>query len=317
VDTLEGMRTFIAVVSQGSFTAAADKLGISKALASKYLAQLEARLGVRLLNRSTRTLHTTEAGRAYYERCVRILEEVDALEGALREGRDEPRGTLTIAAPQTFGERFVSDAAAAFIGEYPQVEVELYFSDRYVNIVEEGIDLAIRIGELDDSRLVSRRLGEVHLIACASPGYLAARGTPRHPSDLVDHDCVRDRNFRRGTKWPFAKGEQRQDIDIRGRLIVNGIMACHRATLAGAGIGLLAAYMVEDELSRGTLVRVLDDYQSSALPISAVYPHRQYLAAKVKTFVDFIAGRIGAHGLDGCGPRVKQPRGAPGTRKPR
>jgi len=148
MDTLSGMRTFVTVVSLGSFTAAAERLEISKALASKYLAQLEARLGVRLLNRSTRTLHTTEAGRAYYERCRAILDEIDELEAALRDQRDEPRGTLSIAAPQTFGERFVSDAAAVFVQAWPEVDIELHFSDRYVNIVDEGIDLAVRIGEL-------------------------------------------------------------------------------------------------------------------------------------------------------------------------
>lgn len=297
MDTLEGMRTFVTVVSLGSFTAAAERLQISKALASKYLAQLEARLGVRLLNRSTRTLHTTEAGRAYYERCLKILDEVDELEGLLREGRDEPRGTLTIAAPQTFGERFVSDAAAVFVQAWPQVSIELYFSDRYVNLVEEGIDLGIRIGELADSSLVSRRMGAVQLVTCASPDYVAARGMPRSPDDLHRHDCVRDRNFRRGTRWPLTKQGRTVEVEIRGRLVVNGIMATHRATLAGAGIGLLATYMIEEDLASGRLVRVLADYRSAELPVSAVYPHRMYLAAKVKTFVDFLADRVARHGL--------------------
>ena len=313
MDTLDGMRTFVGVVAQGSFTAAADRLGISKALVSKYVAQLEARLGVRLLNRSTRTLHTTEAGRAYYERCLKILDEIDELESALREGRDEPRGTLSIAAPQTFGERFVSDAAAVFIQAYPQVTVELHFSDRYVNIVDEGIDLAIRIGELADSSLVSRRLSEICLIACASPAYLAAHGTPRRPADLARHACVRDRNFRRGTRWPFSRGADSVEVEVDGRLIVNGIMATHRATLAGAGIGLLAAYMIEDDLESGRLVRVLDQYHAAELPISAVYPHRQYLAAKVKTFVEFLTDRIASYGLLGAPvrPRVSARRRRP------
>jgi len=308
MDTLEGMRTFVTVVSLGSFTAAAERLQISKALASKYLGQLEARLGVRLLNRSTRTLHTTEAGRAYYERCLKILDEVDELEGLLREGRDEPRGTLTIAAPQTFGERFVSDAAAVFVQAWPQVSIELYFSDRYVNIVEEGIDLAIRIGELEDSSLVSRRLGSVQLVTCASPAYVAARGTPRTPEDLHGHDCVRDRNFRRGARWPLTKKSRTVDVQVGGRLVVNGIMATHRATLAGAGIGLLATYMIEDDLARGRLVRVLEDYRSAELPVSAVYPHRMYLAAKVKTFVDFLADRVARYGLGDEAPAAA-PRG--------
>ncbi len=306
MDTLAGMRTFVTVVSLGSFTAAAERLEISKALASKYLAQLEARLGVRLLNRSTRTLHTTEAGRAYYERCLRILDEIDELEAALRDGRDEPRGTLSIAAPQTFGEHFVSDAAAAFVLAWPAVDIELHFSDRYVNIVEEGIDLAIRIGELEDSSLVSRRLSAVHLVTCASPDYVARRGRPLVPDDLHHHDCVRDRNYRRGARWPLMKDDQTVDVPIRGRLTVNGITATHRATLAGAGIGLLASYMVEDDLAQGRLVRVLADYRSAELPVSAVYPHRLYLAAKVQRFVDFLAARVARYGL-GDGPPAPAP----------
>ena len=310
MDTLSGMRTFVTVVSLGSFTAAAERLEISKALASKYLAQLEARLGVRLLNRSTRTLHTTEAGRAYYERCRAILDEIDELEAALRDQRDEPRGTLSIAAPQTFGERFVSDAAAVFVQAWPEVDIELHFSDRYVNIVDEGIDLAIRIGELEDSSLVSRRLGAVHLVTCAAPAYLARRGTPAVPEDLAQHDCVRDRNFRRGARWPLTREGRTVDVAVKGRLTVNGITATHRATLAGAGIGLLASYIVEDDLAQGRLVRVLEDYRSAELPVSAVYPHRLYLTAKVQRFVDFLAERVGRYGL-GDGPPA--PGSTPGS----
>lgn len=297
MDTLEGMRTFVAVVSLGSFTEAAERLGISKALASKYLARLEARLGVRLLNRSTRTLHVTEAGRAYHERCRKILDDIDELEGLLREGRDEPRGTLTIAAPQTFGERFVTDAAAAFLEAFPRVDIELHFSDRYVNLVEEGVDLAIRIGELADSNLVSRRLSAIRLVTCASPAYVAARDAPRRPEDLRGHDCVRDRNFRRGARWPLTSGGRTVEVEVGGRLVVNGIVAAHRATLAGAGIGLMASYMVEDDLANGRLVRVLGEHCSAELPVSAVYPHRTYLAAKVKAFVDFLAARVARFGL--------------------
>lgn len=298
MDTLEGMRTFVAIVAQGSFTAGAERLGITKGLASKYLGQLEARLGVRLLHRSTRRLHPTDAGMAYYERCRQILDDIDELEAAIGEGRDLPRGRLTIAAPQTFGERFVSDAAADFLARHPEVDIDLYFSDRYINLVEEGIDVAVRIGQLEDSSLVSRRLGEVQLIACAAPAYLARHGTPRTPADLAAHQCVRDRNFRRGARWPFATDDGFEDVEIGGRLILNGIMASHRATLAGAGIGLLASYMVADDLAAGRLVRVLASHPSVALPISAVYPHRRHLAAKVKAFVDFLAARTAESGFD-------------------
>ena len=297
MDTLDGMRTFVAVVSHGSFTAAAEQLNVSKALASKYVATLEARLGTRLLNRSTRTLHTTEAGRAYYERCRKILEEVDELESALLAGRNDPRGHLAIAAPQSFGDSFVADAAARFMREYPQVTIDVHFADRYVNVVEEGFDLAIRVGALEDSSLVSQRLGAVRLIACAAPAYLASRGTPRRPEDLAAHDCVRDRNFRLGAKWPFARKGRELEIAIAGPLVVNGIMATHQATLAGAGIGLLAAHLVAADVDNGRLVRVLEAYEAPELPINAVYPHRQYLAAKVQKFVEFLRARLAEYGL--------------------
>jgi DNA-binding transcriptional LysR family regulator len=253
--TLEDMRSFVTVVALGSFTAAAERLQNSKALASKYLAQLEARFGVRLLNSSTRRLHTTEAGRACHERCLRTLEALDELEAALREGRDEPLGTLSLAAPQTFGERFVSDAAAAFLQAWPKVEIALYCPDRYVNIVEEEIDLAVRIGDLEDSSLVARRLGAVHLVTCAAPAHVARRGKPAVPAELSHHDCVRDRNFRRGARWPLTKDGRTVDVAIKGRLTVNGITAAHRATLAGAGIGLLASYIVEEDIAQGRLAR--------------------------------------------------------------
>jgi DNA-binding transcriptional LysR family regulator len=320
MDTLAGMRTFVAVVTHGSFTAAADQLGVSKALASKYVATLEARLGTRLLNRSTRTLHTTEAGRAYYDRCRKILEEVDELEGALLAGRKEPRGHLAIAAPQSFGDSFVADAAARFMRDYPQVTIDVHFADRYVNVVEEGFDLAIRVGALEDSSLVSQRLGAVRLIACAAPGYLAAHGTPRRPEDLGDHECVRDRNFRLGAKWPFARKGRELEIAITGPLVVNGIMATHQATLAGAGIGLLAAHLVAADLESDRLVRVLEAYEAPELPINAVYPHRQYLAAKVQKFVEFLRARLADYGLGPAAastpPKKRATSGAGSRRRP-
>lgn len=297
MDTLEGMRVFLAVASEHSFTAAGERLGLSKALVSKYVSQLESRLGTRLLNRSTRNLHLTEAGRAYLERSRRILEEVDELEASLQQGSEQPLGRLLVAAPQTFGERFVAAAAAGFLAQWPGVSVELSFSDRYVNVVEEGFDLAIRIGTLEDSSLVSRSLGFIQLVACAAPAYLAEHGEPGTPSDLAGHACVRDRNLRRGGRWPFTRDGQLEEVDVGGRLLVNGIVASHEATLAGAGIGLLACHLIEADLAAGRLQQVLQAYQSARLPISAVYPHRRYLTAKVQRFVDYLASRMADYGL--------------------
>jgi DNA-binding transcriptional LysR family regulator len=297
MDTLEGMRVFVAVVADRSFTAAAERLGLSKALVSKYISQLESRLGTRLLNRSTRTLHLTEAGSAYLERCRRILDEVDELEASLQQGAEQPVGRLLVTAPQTFGERFVTDAATGFLARWPGVSVDLHFSDRYVNVVEEGFDLAIRIGALEDSTLISRRLGVIQLVACASPDYLRIHGTPSSPAELALHECVRDRNLRRGGRWPFDSAGMTEEVDVGGRLVVNGIVASHEATLAGAGIGLLACHLIEADLAAGRLQRVLQPYQSARVPISAVYPHRRYLTPKVQLFVEYLAGRMGDYGL--------------------
>lgn len=297
MDTLEGMRIFLAVVAENSFTAAGERLGLSKALVSKYVGQLESRLGTRLINRSTRTLHLTEAGLAYAERSRRILDEVDELEASLQTGAEEPRGRLLVTAPQTFGERFVTDAAAGFLARWPRVSIDLQFADRYVNVVEEGFDLAIRIGALEDSSLISRQLGAIQLVACASPSYLAHRGWPDSPGDLSRHECVLDRNFRRGGRWPFSRNGVLEEVNVAGRLVVTGIAASHQATLAGAGIGLLASHVIETDLAEGRLQRVLVDYQSARLPISAVYPHRRYLTAKVQRFVEFLAERMGEYGL--------------------
>ena len=297
MDTLEGMRVFLTVVAEHSFTAAGERLGLSKALVSRYVSQLESRLGTRLLNRTTRTLHLTEAGSAYLERCRQILDEVDELEASLQQGTEQPTGRLLVAAPQTFGEQFVADAAAGFLARWPALSLELHFSDRYVNVVDEGFDLAIRIGALEDSSLVSRPLGQIELAACAAPSYLAARGVPAEPADLAHHECVRDRNFRRGGRWPFTRNGELQEVDVGGRLVVNGIVASHRATLAGAGIGLLACHVIEADVAAGRLQRVLQDYRSARLPISAVYPHRRYLTAKVQRFVEFLASRMAGHGL--------------------
>lgn len=222
---------------------------------------------------------------------------MDELEASLQQGSEQPLGRLLVAAPQTFGERFVAAAAAGFIAQWPGVTVEISFSDRYVNVVEEGFDLAIRIGTLEDSSLVSRPLGFIQLVACAAPGYLARRGEPATPSELASHTCVLDRNLRRGARWPFTRDGQLEEVEVEGRLLVNRIVASHEATLAGAGIGLLACHLIDTDLAAGRLRPVLQAYQSARLPISAVYPHRRYLTAKVQRFVDWLAARMADYGL--------------------
>jgi DNA-binding transcriptional LysR family regulator len=293
MDVLTGMRTYAAVVAAGSFTAAADRLGISRALASKYVAQLEEHLGVRLLNRTTRTLSVTEAGRAYYQRCRQVLDDIDELEAAVGDQQAVPRGRLRVAAPITFGERYLARAVADFLAEQPDVSVELVLADRFVNIVDEGFDLAVRIGDLADSGLVARRVAPVRIVACASPDYLARAGTPAHPDELVSHDCIVDSNFRAGDNWSFQDRGRRFSVRVKGRFLVNSALAVREMLLAGQGIGLCPTYAVGDDIADGKLKIILADHEAHDYGIYAVYPHNRHLASKVRVFVEFLVRRFG------------------------
>lgn len=291
---MEGIRIFNAVVACGSFTRAAERLGISKALVSKYVQALEDRLGVRLLQRSTRRLSPTEAGSAYFERSRKLLEELDELESGLAEHIKTPQGRLVVSAPAAFGNMYITGLAAEFISRYPSVSVDLRLVDRYVNLIEEGFDVAVRIGELKDSALVSRRLATFPFITCAAPEYLARHPAPRVPQDLQDHDCIIDTNYSFGARWPFRADGKSVEVTVDGRLIVNGVSAVREAMLAGCGIGRCPDFLVGADLKAGRLVQVLAGCEPPSSSVFALYPNRQHLPAKVRTFVDFIAARFAA-----------------------
>lgn len=293
MDILTGMRTYAAVVSTGSFTAAADRLGISKALTSKYVGQLEEHLGVRLLNRTTRQLNMTEAGQAYYQRCRQLLDDIAELEAAVRDQQEAPQGRLVVAAPTTFGEIYLTRAVADYLDEQPGVSVDLVLADRYVNIVDEGFDLAVRIGELADSSLVARRLAPARIVACAAPEYLARMGVPRHPDELQSHSCIIDTNFRTAENWPFQEEGRRFTIKVNGRFQVNNAVAVREMVVAGQGIALCPMYIIEEDLRDGRLQVLLQNHEVLDYGIYAVYPHNRHLAAKVRTFVDFLVRRFG------------------------
>ena len=288
MDVLTGMRTYAAIVTTGSFTAAAERLGISKALTSKYLGQLEEHLGVRLLNRTTRKLNMTEAGQAYYSRCRQLLDELDELEAAIRDQQEAPQGKLVISAPTTFGEARLTRAIAEYLDQHPRVVIELLLADRYVSLVDEGFDLAIRIGNLADSSLIARRLTSTPIILCAAPGYLAQAGTPQHPAELQSHHCIIDTNFDSPENWPFHVDGKRVSIKINGQFRVNNALAAREMALAGQGIALCPGYVLEKDLKAGRLTALLDHYNPLDYGIYAVYPHNRHLAAKVRSFVDFL-----------------------------
>jgi DNA-binding transcriptional LysR family regulator len=293
MDTIDGMRTFIAVVSAGSFTAAAEHLNMSTALVSKYVGQLEERLGVRLLNRTTRSLVLTEIGQAYLERCAQVIDDFDELEAAIHNKRSNPSGNLIISAPVTFGERHMTVALARFLEQYPDIVVDLRLTDRFVGLVDEAVDLAIRIAELPDSSLIARRLAPARVVACAAPSYLEKHGLPCQPEELVDHVCIIDNNFRSAHEWPFMVGGERMTVKVSGRFSVNSAQSSRAMVLAGAGIGLVPTYAIGEDIKQGQAVVLLEPFEALNLGIYAVYLHNRHLAAKVRAFIDFMAEEFG------------------------
>jgi len=294
MDIIDGMRTFVAVVNTGSFTAAAERLGLSQALVSKYVGQLEARLGVRLLNRTTRRLSLTEVGRSYHQRCTELLESFDELEAAVKARQSAPQGQLRISAPVALGELHITPMIIEFLQREPGISVDLRLSDRFVDLLEEGVDLAIRMGELEDSRLVARRLGSSRLVACAAPAYLQRAATPDHPRALADHVCILDSNLRSSPNWFFQENGERLGVRVAGRMVANSARAAREVALGGMGIALCPDYVVAADLREGRLVPVLEAFTPPALGIYALYPQGRYLAAKVRAFVDFLRERFAA-----------------------
>ena len=294
MDTIDGMRTFVTVVAEGSFARAAERLDLSPQLVSKYVAQLEERLGARLLNRSTRRISITEGGQAYYDRCQQVLADIDEMEAAVGAISLAPRGTLRVNAPMSFGELHLGEAVAAYRRRFPEVNVDLTLDDRLVDVVSEGFDLAIRICKLTDSALVARTLAPVRLKVCASPAYLAEHGTPMTPEDLAGHDCLRYTYFRNQGKWRFTANGESREVEVSGSLRANNGSALRAAAVAGAGVVMEPTFIVGDDIRAGRLVVILQDFEIETLNAYALYAHRQYLSAKVRTFVDFLPEHFGS-----------------------
>jgi DNA-binding transcriptional LysR family regulator len=294
MDTIDGMRTFVAVVTEGSFSRAADRLGRSPQLVSKYVGQLEARLGARLINRSTRRLSITEVGQAYFERCHDVLAEIDEMESAVGDAATAARGTLRINAPMTFGTMHLSTAIAEYQCGQPEVSVELTLDDRVVDIVSEGYDMAIRIGRLQESSLVAQKLAPIRLVICAASDYLAQHGTPATPQDLQDHECLRYTLSSYSDRWRFRQGDKLHDVQVSGRFSASNGDAIRLAAMAGRGIALQPTFIVGDDIREGRLQRILEDYEVEPMGLYAVYAHRKYLSGKVRTLVDFLSGYFGS-----------------------
>ncbi|MGE4534483.1 LysR substrate-binding domain-containing protein [Halomonas sp.] len=294
MDRLDAMRAFVTVVAEGSFTRAAERLALSPQLVSKHVSQLEQHLGVRLLNRTTRRLHLTEAGAAYRQRAEQVLAEIDDMEQALGALQGQARGRLRISAPLSFAIRHLAPLINDFQRAHPAVDIDLQLNDRKVDIVEEGFDIALRIGRLKSSSLIAKRIAPVRLVLCAAPDYLKAHGTPEQPRDLAGHRFLRYRYMEESQepllKWLSRGGGGESE---GGELTSNNGDVLVEAAIGGAGIALQPTFLTGDAIRQGRLAIVLPEHEPEPLGLYAMYAHRQLLASKVRHFVDFLEGYFG------------------------
>jgi DNA-binding transcriptional LysR family regulator len=297
------IEVFVRVADAGSFTKAAAALGVSKSYASRVVSELEDRLGARLLQRTTRRVALTDVGTVFRDRCRRILEELHDAETAVIDQQSEPRGTLRVTLPIRFGIEFIAPAAAEFAATHEELEVELVHEDRRVDLVEEGFDLAIRIGALSDSTLVARKLGPSHAVLCASPKYLAKRGTPARPEDLRRHECLLYTVHTGARAWTLRGPRGEPSVPVNGRFSLNNGESLQAAARAGLGIAFMPDIFVAEDLREGRLVRVLPEWGRES-SVWALYPHSRHLSAKVRQFVDFLARRFADPPWTHCRPRT-------------
>ena len=289
MERLDCDRMLVAVMELGSFAAAAERLGTSSGQASKLISRLESQLGVQLLKRSTRALFPTEIGQAYFERIKSILDEFDALDASVRQASGKPSGRLKLTAPLTFGTHNLAPVLIAFAKEYPEIELDVSFSDRTVNIVDEGFDLALRIGKLNDSSLIARRLSDIRIIVAASKAWLDKHGAPDDLHQLAEHDCIIDTNFRDPFNWQFQDENSRiLSVAVTGRLRFANAEACLKAAQAGMGVVRLPTFIAGDHLRSGAIIPLFREYEMPPLGLYAVYPPARHLAHKVRTLTDFL-----------------------------
>jgi DNA-binding transcriptional LysR family regulator len=286
------MRAFVEIVDRGSLTAAAEALNRSLPTMVRTLAALEGSLGAVLLRRTTRRMSLTEEGRIYLERCRRILADVEQAEELVGLEGGEPRGPLRISAPVLFGQMHVAPALVEFVRRYPAVEVELVLLDRVVDLVDEGIDAAVRIARLADSSMIAIRVGEVRRVVCASPKLLRADGEPTRPEELADRPCVRFRGLTAGNRWHFQDAGRDIAVPVAGSFTTNQAAAAVEACAAGLGFGLLLSYQVAPAIRAGRLRVVLSDYEPPPIPVSLVYSEARMLSRRLRAFLDWMKPRL-------------------------
>jgi DNA-binding transcriptional LysR family regulator len=304
MDRIMSMQAFVQVVDCGSFSGAAKRLNVSPAVVTGHVQSLEKRLGVQLLNRTTRKVNLTEVGRGFYDRASRILGEIEEAEGLASAEQATPRGTLRLNTSVSLA-RLVTPLIGAYVALYPEVVFEMVMTDHMVDMVDEGFDLALRSGPLPNSSLKTRRLGVGRLALCASPDYLARNGRPERPADLATHNCLIAINSVIEGHWHFIGRDGEHAIEVGGNLRTNSIEGLRAAALSGLGVALLPMVNINEDLKAGHLVRLLPDYQTTEVVVQALYPPGRHLPVKVRTFLDFLVERL-------CPTRVMQmlPRAA-------
>jgi DNA-binding transcriptional LysR family regulator len=293
MDKFEDLQAFVAVVEAGSFTAASRRLDSAKSAVSRRISALEERLGAQLLRRTTRVLNLTETGRGFYEHAARILSDLEEAEAAVQQEHGELRGKIRLALPLSFGVRHMCKPIAAFSKLHPKVEFDLNLNDRRIDLIEEGADLALRIGRLQDSSLIAKRLFDSRVVVCASPHYLKVHGEPTSPDDLQNHDCLVYSNLPEPGKWNYLdeRGE-RKSVEVRPVMAASSGDFLINAAAHGMGIGIQPTFIASEAIRRGALVPVLSDYEWPGTPAYAIYPPTRHLSYRVRALIDFLAERF-------------------------
>lgn len=292
MDKLRGIQIFIEIAERGSLTAAARSLDTSLPTVVRKLAELEGSLGVRLFNRTTRRIHLTDEGRRYLSICKDALGQLEEAEASLFDAKSEPAGRLAITAPVLFGRLHVAPLLTQFMRKYPQVSAELMLLDRSIDLIEEGIDVAVRIGQLPDSGLYAIPAGELQTVWCASPAYLKRHGTPRHPSELAGHATMRFAGRSVLSEWRFQENGRELTVPIEPRMLTNSVDAAINACREGLGIGAFLSYMVQAPVAAGELRPILRGFEPKPLPIQLLYPHSKLMSARVRAFIDYVVPRL-------------------------
>ncbi|MGK2237211.1 MAG: DNA-binding transcriptional LysR family regulator [Pseudomonadota bacterium] len=292
MDKLTTMKTFLAVVQEGSFSKAADKLDISPQLVSKYISALEDNLRTRLLHRTTRKVSVTEAGNQYYQRCQQVIIDIEDMENSLNNLSESVSGVLSISAPMSFGTKHLAGLLVDFQNQYPNLKLDLRLTDQYVDIVEQGIDIALRIGVLKNSTLIAKKIAPIHLAVFASPDYLERHGTPQTLLDLQSHNYLRY-SHSEPTKRLFGVNELKSELKLESNFVANNGDLLLNTAIAGGGIAMQPTFIAGEALAQGKVVRILNGYEPEPMGLYMVYANRQFLPSKVRAFVDFTSGYYG------------------------